>query len=234
MRADFKTQWRNRRSVILVLLVPVIILISWKSLIEKLEAHLHLVNASQLAYSHRINGLFKCNWKRQGKRQFFQSLRVAPLPSWAIMASRLLVQLLMIFIITAAVLIAGYSVDNIVIPTEGYVLAFIAAIVGAAVYLAMGQVIVGLIKNPETVNATTRLVYFIFIMVGMFGQLGILGEALKKYVIWSPYGTVQTIIAGVWFLILEMDGYYNTQALFINYCLCRCFFCYWHKKVSVE
>ena len=33
-------------------------------------------------------------------------------------------------------------------------------------------------------------------MVGMFGQLGILGDVLKKYVIWSPYGTVQTIIAG--------------------------------------
>ena len=52
------------------------------------------------------------------------------------------------------------------------------------------------ITNPETVNATTRLVYFIFIMVGMFGQLGILGDVIRKYVVWSPYGTVQSIIAG--------------------------------------
>ena len=36
LRADFTTQWRNRRSVLLVFLVPLIILISWKGLIDKL------------------------------------------------------------------------------------------------------------------------------------------------------------------------------------------------------
>jgi ABC-2 type transport system permease protein len=55
--------------------------------------------------------------------------------------------------------------------------------------------IAGLQKNAETVNATTRLVYFVFIMVGMFGELGLLGEQLKKIVHWSPYGTVKTIVA---------------------------------------
>ncbi|MGN6402702.1 MAG: hypothetical protein ACTHMD_19750 [Flavisolibacter sp.] len=50
-------------------------------------------------------------------------------------------------------------------------------------------------KNAETVNATTRLVYFAFIMVGMFGEMGVLGEQLKKVVHWSPYGTVKTIVA---------------------------------------
>ena len=36
LRADLLTQWRNRRSFVLVLFVPVIILISWKDLIDKL------------------------------------------------------------------------------------------------------------------------------------------------------------------------------------------------------
>jgi ABC-2 type transport system permease protein len=35
LRADFTTQWRNRRAVIMVILVPVIILISWKGLVDK-------------------------------------------------------------------------------------------------------------------------------------------------------------------------------------------------------
>src|SRR5689334_20015589 len=35
LQADLKTQWRNRRSVVLLLLVPVLILISWKGLIAK-------------------------------------------------------------------------------------------------------------------------------------------------------------------------------------------------------
>ena len=36
LRADFTAQWRNRRSVVLVLLVPVIILISWKGLVARM------------------------------------------------------------------------------------------------------------------------------------------------------------------------------------------------------
>ena len=35
LRADFTTQWRNRRAVMMSLLVPVIILISWKGLVDK-------------------------------------------------------------------------------------------------------------------------------------------------------------------------------------------------------
>ncbi|PWT99936.1 MAG: hypothetical protein C5B52_09805 [Bacteroidetes bacterium] len=32
-------------------------------------------------------------------------------------------------------------------------------------------------------------------MVGMFGGLGVLGDKFKEVVHWSPYGTVQTILA---------------------------------------
>lgn len=196
LRADLKTQWRNRRAVILTILVPVIILYSWRQIIDQIGGAyalgscitVGLMATGLMGYSNAI--------ARDRDKGIFQRLRVAPLPSWTIMASRLLVQLLMIVIITAVVLLAGYYLDKITIPGKGYALAFLAAIAGGAVYLALGQVIVGLIKNPETVNSTTRLVYFIFIMVGMFGQFGILGETIKKYVIWSPYGTVQTILAG--------------------------------------
>jgi ABC-2 type transport system permease protein len=69
------------------------------------------------------------------------------------------------------------------------------AFAGGAVYLGLGQAIVGLIKNAETVNATTRLVYFVFIMVGMFAELGALGNKIGNAVKWSPYGTVKHILS---------------------------------------
>ena len=69
------------------------------------------------------------------------------------------------------------------------------AMLGGAVYLGMGQAIVGRIKNPDTVNSTTRLVYFVFIMIGMFGEFGMLGEILGKVVVWSPYGVVRRVLA---------------------------------------
>lgn len=195
LRADLTTQWRNRRSFILVLLVPVIILISWKGVIDKLGAEfalsscitIGLVAIGLMGYSNSI--------ARDRDKGVFQRLRVAPMPSWCIMASRLIVQLLMITLLTIIVFIAGNNIDHITLSTTGYAITFFTAIIGGAVYLGLGQVIVGLIQNPETVNSTCRLVYFVFIMVGMFGEFGILGEEVKKMVVWSPYGTVKTVIA---------------------------------------
>jgi ABC-2 type transport system permease protein len=194
-RADLTTQWRNRRAVVLVLFVPVIILISWKNIIDKMGGAfalsacitIGLMAIGLMGYSNSI--------ARDRDKGVFQRLRVAPVASWTIMASRLSVQLMMIMLVTIIVFVTGYFVDHITLSLIGYVLTFFTAMVGGAVYLGMGQVIVGLIKNPETVNSTTRLVYFVFIMVGMFGEFGILGEQVKKIAVLSPYGTVKHVLA---------------------------------------
>ena len=196
LRADFRTQWRNRRSVILVVLVPVIILISWKNLVDKLGGSFVLSNCITIGLNAIGLMGYSNSIARDRDKGIFQRLRVAPVPSWSIMASRLIVQLAMILIVTGAVFLAGHNFDKISLSPVGYLLGFIAAFIGGAVYLALGQAIVGLIKNPETVNAITRLVYFIFIMVGMFGELGMLGHALGEAVKYSPYGAVKRLLSG--------------------------------------
>lgn len=196
LRADFTTQWRNRRSAVLALLVPVIILISWKGVIKMFGGAfvlssgiaLGLVAIGLMGYTNSI--------ARDRDKGIFNRLRVAPIPGWAIMVSRLTVQLTMILLVTLCVFITGYYVDGIHLSATGYLLTTISALVGGAVYLSLGQMIVGLIKNPETVNSTSRLVYFAFIITGMLGGLGVLGKEAKEAAHWSPYGTVQTILAG--------------------------------------
>lgn len=195
LRADLTTQWRNRRSSILVVLVPVLILISWKPLVEKFGGAFVISNCitvgltaiGLMGYSNSI--------ARDRDKGIFQRLRVAPAPSWSIIMSRLLVQLIMIILMATVIFVVGYKYDNITISPTGYALGMAMAIVGGAVYLSLGQVIVGLIKNPETVSATTRLVYFAFIMIGMFAQLGVLGKEIGDIVKWSPYGAVKSIVA---------------------------------------
>src|SRR5215510_4107856 len=195
LRADLTTQWRNRRSFILVLLVPVIILISWKGVVDKLGGAfalsscitIGLVAIGLMGYSNSI--------ARDRDKGVFQRLRVAPMPAWCIMASRLLIQLMMIVLLTIVIFIAGNNIDHIKLSPSGYAISFLTAIVGGAVYLGLGQLIVGLIQNPETVNSTSRLTYFLFIMIGMFGELGVLGNQMKEVIHWSPYGTVKRIIA---------------------------------------
>lgn len=195
LRADLTAQWRNRRSFVIVLLVPVIILISWKSVIDRMGAAfalsscitIGLVAIGLMGYSNSI--------ARDRDKGIFQRLRVAPVPLWSIMASRLTVQLMMIVLLTIIVFVAGYYIDHATIAPIGYALTFFTALIGGAVYLGLGQVIVGLIQNPETVNSTSRLIYFAFIMIGMFGEFGFLGNKIKQLAVWSPYGTVKRVIS---------------------------------------
>lgn len=195
LKADFITQWRNRRSVILVLLVPVIILISWKGLIEKLGGAFAISNCITIGLTAIGLMGYSNSIARDRDKGIFQRLRVAPVPSWAIMVSRLLVQLAMILLVTTAVYLAGHFYDKITLTTGSYIMGYLMSIVGGALYLGLGQAIVGRIKNAETVNSTCRLVYFVFIMVGMFGDLGMLGDTVNNIVKWSPYGSVKHIIS---------------------------------------
>ncbi len=194
LRADFRTQWRNRRAVIMVILVPVIILISWKGIVDKFGGAFVLSNCITVGLNAIGLMGYTNSTARDREKGIFQRLRVAPVPSWAIMVSRLAVQLTMILIVTTAVFFAGYYFDKITMPATGYAMAFLSALVGGAVYLGLGQAIVGLIKNAETVTSTSRLVYFLFIMVGMFSQLGMLGKVVDETAKWSPYGTVTHIV----------------------------------------
>jgi ABC-2 type transport system permease protein len=199
LRADLTTQWRNRRAVVLTLIVPVIILMSWKGLIATVGGPFVLANSitiglfasGLMGYSNAI--------ARDRDKGIFQRLRVAPIPSWAIMASRLLVQVAMIIIITTVVFFIGKDYDGITLTPAAYIITYFTAIIGGSVSLSLGQTIVGLIKNPETVNSTTRLVYIAFIIIGMIGEIYVSLKKLDQIYVYavqySPYGTVKTILS---------------------------------------
>lgn len=195
LQADFTTQWRNRRASILTLFVPVIILITWQPLIKYVGGPfvlsscitVGLIAIGLMGYSNAI--------ARDRDKGVFQRLRATPVPAWCIMGSRLIVQLAMIVLLTGIVFIAGHYSDGITISAAGYALTFFTAIIGSAVYLGLGQMIVGLMKNAETINSAVRLVYFLFIMVGMIGGIYIKNKSLLNIIEWSPYGCVRLILS---------------------------------------
>jgi ABC-2 type transport system permease protein len=193
LKADYTTLWRNRRAVILVILVPMIIVFSWKGLIVHTGGAFVLANAITLGLIAIGLMGYTNSIARDRDKGIFQRLRVSPLPLWTIMASRLLVQLSLILMLSIVVFIAGYQFDQIKMSAAGYIITLLASIVGGAVYLGLGQAIVGRVQNPETVNSTVRLVYFAFIMIGMFGETGLVPQ-IKTLADWSPYGTVSSII----------------------------------------
>ncbi|MEP6628269.1 MAG: ABC transporter permease, partial [Ginsengibacter sp.] len=125
IRADFITQWRNRRSVIMALLVPVIILISWKGIIDKVGAAFAL--SISLTIGLTAIGImgYSIAVARDRDKGIFQRLRVTPVPTFFIMLSRLMVQLAMIALLTILVFIVGHSYDEITLSPTGYLLTFI-------------------------------------------------------------------------------------------------------------
>ena len=119
LRADLVTQWRNRRSFILLLLVPVIILISWKGIVEKFGGPFAL--SSCIAIGLVAIGLmgYSIVLPAIAIKEYFKRLRVAPMPGWCIMVSRLLIQLIMIVLLTTIIFIAGNNIDHITAFTVG-------------------------------------------------------------------------------------------------------------------
>jgi ABC-2 type transport system permease protein len=195
LKADLTAQWRNRRASIMVVLIPSIILISWKGLINQFGGAFALSNCITVG----LNAIGLMGYTnaiaRDRDKGIFQRLRVTPAPRWTIIASRLAVQLVMITITTLVLFYIGYQVDHIKMSVTNYILAFLTAIIGGAVYLSLGQMIVGLVNNQETVNVTTRLVFFAFIMIGQFASFGMLGVQLGDIADWSPYGTTKNVLA---------------------------------------
>src|SRR3984885_5549664 len=87
LKADLTTQWRNRRASVMVVLLPVVIVMSWKALIVKTGGAFVLSNAITLGLNAIGLMGYSNSIARDREKGVFQRLRVSPLPLWTIMAS---------------------------------------------------------------------------------------------------------------------------------------------------
>ena len=195
LAADFTIQWRQRRALIMSVVVPIVFIISWKSLVPIIGGAsvlsiciaIGLPGTGLMGYSQVI--------ARDREKGVFQRLRAAPIPTWVIMASRIVVQLAVIAIMTLITVAFGYYLDHIHIGFGSLVLVLLAALVGGLSFLALGQFVVAFIKGTEAVNAAVRLIYFPIAIIGALGEIGLFGTLVKNIVVWSPLGTTKTMLA---------------------------------------
>jgi ABC-2 type transport system permease protein len=200
LRADFIVFLKNRRSLILSILLPYLILVSTNS--KKGTANLggtFFVIGLSITYgiaSTSIMG-YSLAVARDREKGVFQRLRVTPASTWAIMGSRLIVQVLANLIIALVVVSLGARVHHLSLSVGEYGLVLLISILGATMFLSIGQALVALIKSSETVNSTARLLYIGLILLGLLGQGGSLGHTWDTVARWSPVGTLMTLFAGV-------------------------------------
>jgi ABC-2 type transport system permease protein len=195
-KADLAVQWRNRRASIMAILVPIIILISWKSIVDMMGGAFAI--SSCITIGLVATGLmgYANTTARDRDKGIFQRLRITPASTLQIMGSRIAVQLAQMAVMTLLLFLAAYLIDNITLSIASYVLGLIASVLCGAVFLSLGLAIVGLISNAETVNSVSRFLYLGLILVGAIGEIGVLGTVVKAVILWSPYGSVKELILG--------------------------------------
>ena len=202
LRADFTVLLRSGRSLLLNVAVPIVILVilglhqgsnaltdEGPAFVVGLALTYGLMASSLMGYSITV--------ARDRDAGVFQRLRVTPAPTWAIMSSRLVVQIAVDLIMTVVVVIVGVIVFDKVFGVGEYLLILGVSILGGAMFLAIAQAVVGLVRSATLVNAIGRILYIVLLLLGLLGSSGILGNTMHTVANWSPVGAMINLYAGV-------------------------------------
>lgn len=196
LRADFLVLLNGKTSVFLSILLPIAILVA--NSFGKAQTRLGgstLIIGLALTLSLLTSSLFGYTLALAHDRDVgvLQRLRVTPAPTWMIMTSRLFVQVATNLVASVIVVIVGVIAYRLTLNPGQYLLVIAVAILGAAVFLAIGQAVVGLVQSTSAINAISRVLMILLILLGLLGATGILGDTMKSIAAWSPVGALMTL-----------------------------------------
>ena len=198
LRADGTAQTRNSRSLLITFALPLLLLVSTglgknssalggPEFRISLALTVGLVSIGTVGYSLAIG--------RDRDTGVFQRLRVTPAPTWTIMVSRWIVQLGAVLAMAIVVLVIAAVFLGITLSPQDYLFTVVVTLLGSAVFLSIGQAIVGLIPSSDTLNAAGRLIYIPLIALSLFGNTDRLGTTVEMVSRWSPSGCLETLLS---------------------------------------
>ena len=198
LRADSTAQVRNPLSLVITFGVPLILLVATglgknsaalggPEFRISLALTVGLVSIGTVGYSLAI--------ARDRDGGVLQRLRVTPAPTWTIMVSRWIVQLGAVLVMAIVVLVVAAVFLHITLSPQEYLFTVLVALLGSAVFLSIGQAIVGLIASADTLNAAGRLLYVPLIGLSLFGNTDRLGTTVEMVSRWSPGGCLETLLS---------------------------------------
>jgi len=217
LRADFVVFLKNRRALLISILLPVFVLVTTSSspATRHFGGSVFIIGLA-IAYGLAATSImgYALTVARDRETGVFQRLRVTPAPTWTIMASRLAMQTVANLIIALTVVIVGTRMHHISPSAGQYALVLLVSILGGAVFLSIGQALVGLVKSAETINAAGRVLFIALVLLGTLGQSGALGGFWESIARWTPVGVVMTLFAGV----LNLTAWYSRDTLSLLAC----------------
>jgi len=199
LEADLTVQLRTGRALLLTFFPPLAVLYGLSAGKRPAQLGGPIVNvAFALTLGIALIAIlgYTASVARDRELGVFQRLRVTPAPTWTIMVSRLSVQVVSMLAMSVVVLVAAAVIDKVTLDPAAYLLTLLAVIFSSAVFLGVGQALVGLIKSPDAVNAVGRLSYLPLFALGLFAHLTVFGTTFETIARWSPGGAVTTLLAG--------------------------------------
>jgi ABC-2 type transport system permease protein len=218
LRADFAVFLKHRRALVISMLLPVFLLLTTNSnkATHNFGGAVFIIGLA-IAYGLTATSImgYALTVARDREKGVFQRLRVTPAPTWTIMASRLVMQSGINLMIALVVVIIGTRIHHLSPSVGQYALVLLVSILGGAVFLSIGQALVGLVTSAETVQAVARLLFAALILLGTLGQTGALGSFWQSISRWSPVGAVMTLFAGV----LNLSAWHSRDTLTLVVCV---------------
>lgn len=199
LEADLTVQLRTGRALLLTFFPPLAVLYGLSAGKRPVQLGGPIVNvAFALTLGIALIAIlgYTASVARDRELGVFQRLRATPAPTWTIMVSRLSVQVVSMLAMSVVVLVAAAVIENLRLDPAAYLLTLLAVIFSSAVFLGVGQALVGLIKSADTVNAVGRLSFLPLVALGLFAHSTIFGTTFETIARWSPGGSVATLLAG--------------------------------------
>ncbi|WP_022883013.1 ABC transporter permease [Gryllotalpicola ginsengisoli] len=209
LRADFTVLTRTRQAILLNFLVPLVFIVATSlgqgnvlsdpGMLIGLAITYGLMSSGMLGYSIAV--------ARDRDNGVFQRLRVTPTPTWAIMGSRIVVQVTVNLVMAIVVLIVGSALHQVVFEWWQYLSILGVSLLGATVFLGLGQTIVGLLRSSAAISGIGRVLYILLLLSGILGSTGLLGSGFKTFSEWTPVGALVNLYAAA------LGGGFTTDTL---------------------
>src|ERR1700682_985957 len=199
LQADLTVQLRNGRALLLTFFPPVAVLYGLSAGKRRAQLGGPVVDVA-LALTLGIALIailgYTASVARDRELGVFQRIRVTPAPVCTIMVTRLAFQIFSMLAMAVGVLVAAAVVEKVTLDPAAYLLTLLAVIFSSAVFLGVGQALVGLLKSVDTVNAVGRLSFLPLVALGLLAHSTIFGTTFETVARWSPGGAVATLLAG--------------------------------------
>ena len=136
---------------------------------------------------------------RDREQGVFQRIRVTPAPSLDDhgRSTGYPTQAVANLLITVVVVIAGSRIHHISLSAGTYGLVLAVSILGGAVFLSIGQALVGLIKSADSINAAGRVLTLGLVLLASLGQSGTSEAPGNRSRNGRPSGVVMTLFTRV-------------------------------------